>query len=488
MEKTALVVPFILYMATLMWVGAWAYKKTQSVEGFYVAGRNLGPWTTAFSYIFTGLSGWVLTGLAGQAANQGPALWYMACGSLIAHLFSWLVIGGRLRRYSQLLDAVTYPDYFAKRVRDDTRLIRIIGAVSIIFFYTAYVASQYLAASKILGPLFGWTPAVSVLITAVVVVFYCFAGGFLAVAVTDHIQGWVALIGGTLMTVIVVLKSGGWGAVVNAVGKINPALVTANMGKTEWALFGFVFTQTIFMLLSNHGRPHDTIRFFALRDAKLVRFCAAIDLGAHIVSWWIGFVIGYLGLMYWPTGTDPETYFAMVAIDLVNPVFGGIMLAAFMALMMSTVDSQILAASTALAKDFYGEVLKLGKVPEESLLKLSRWATVIVAAVAAYIALRTPQNVFYFTMYASAGLAATFAPVLILSLFWKRLTKWGAIASMISGFITVVIWYNLGLTKVLHEAIVGYIAAVIFGVVVSLLTKVDDAAAIEEEFKVIAAE
>lgn len=480
-----LIIPFVIYMGSLMLVGVWAYKKNKTVEDFYIAGRGLGPYTTAFSYIFTGLSGWVLTGLSGQASKQGPALWYMAAGSLVAHLFSWLFIGGRLRLYSERLGALTYPDYFAKRVRDNTKLIRIIGGISIVFFYTAYIAAQYLAASKVLGPLFGWTPFIAIIVTAIIVVFYCFAGGFLAVAVTDHIQGWVVLIGGSIMTIFVVVKSGGWGTIVNAVGHINPALATANMGMGQWALFGFIFHQLVFYLFSNHGRPHDSIRFFALKDASMTRLCAAIDLGAHIVSWWIGFIIGYVGLMHWPTNVDPESYFAMVSINLIHPAFGGIMLAAFMALMMSTVDSQILAASTALAKDLYGDVVKEGKLPEEFFLKLSRWATVLIAVIAAFIALKTPQNVFGMTLYASAGLACTFAPVLILSLYWKRLTKWGAISAMLSGFISVVVWNRLGLTPVIHEAIVGYIIAIAFGIGVSLLTKVEDSEAVEEEFMFI---
>lgn len=399
----------------------------------------------------------------------------------------YLSVPKRLRNYSGLLGAITYPQFFIKRVRDNTNLIRIIASVSVVVFMGAYVASQYSSAVKSLTSLFNLTPLTALLVTVVVVTIYCLIGGFMAVCVTDYIQGWVIIVGSIAANIFLVAKAGGFGALLGKLSAIDPNLLTANMmGKSGAVLVGMVFYYFT-TSVSAFGRPHDTIRFFAIKNSKDAREMSMIGHLGLLVNYWTSFMIGYAGRAFFPNLSDPETVFPMILKELMNPWFAGIMLTALMALIMSTVDSQLLSAASTLSEDLYHGFIDK-KASEKKLVWVSRVAVLVISAIGAYISYKSPQSVMWLTLYASGGLAATFGPALVLSLYWKRLTKWGVISSMLSGFITVTIWYNTPFKAAIHEATMGWIVAVIVGIVVSMFTEAPDQKEIEEEFSLITQE
>lgn len=482
-NQIELVLPFILYLFVLIGISIYTFKYTTTMEGFVLGGRKLHPWVAGLSVAFSGCSGWMFMGAAGLAYTMGPSVFYLLLSYLVAVLVVYLVVPLRLRNYSGLLGAITYPQFFVNRVRDNTNLIRIVASVSVIAFMSAYVAAQYSAAVKSLVALFGFTPLGALLITAVVVTLYCLVGGFQAVCITDYIQGWVILIGSVICSVLLVVKAGGFGSMLVKLGEIDPNLLSANMGKTGAALLGFAFYY-LATSINAFGRPHDTIRFFAIESSKDVREMAMVGHLGLLLIYWTSFMIGYAGRVFFPNLADPETIFPMILGELMNPWFAGIMLTALMALIMSTVDSQLLSAASTLSEDFYRGMINK-KTSEKKVVWIARISVVMISAIGAFISYRSPQSVMWLTIYAGSGLAATFGPSLILALYWKRLTKWGVIASMLTGIVTVVVWYNTPFRTIVNEGPVGWVAALIVGIVVSLMTEAPNQDEIEEEFKLI---
>ncbi len=487
MRSIELLAPFVLYMIVLVGIGIYTFRYTSDMEGFLLGGRKLHPWVAGLSVTFSGSSGWMFMGAAGLAYTMGPSVFYMLLGNLVAMVLVYLSVPKRLRNYSGLLGALTYPQFFIKRVRDNTNLIKIIASVSVVAFMGAYVAAQYSSAVKSLTSLFNLEPLTALIITVAVVTLYCLVGGFMAVCITDYIQGWVIILGSIAANIFLVAKAGGFGALLGKLNAIDPNLLTANMmGKSGAVLIGMVFYYFT-TSVSAFGRPHDTIRFFALENSKDAREMAMVGHLGLLVNYWTSFMIGYAGRVFFPNLKDPETIFPMVLKELMNPWFAGIMLTALMALIMSTIDSQLLSAASTLSEDLYHGFIDK-KASEKKLVWVSRIAVLAMSILGAYISYRSPQSVMWLTLYASGGLAATFGPALVLSLFWKRLTKWGTISSMLSGIITVTIWYNTPFRTVVHEATVGWVVALIVGVIVSLLTEAPDQKEIEEEFALIVQE
>ena len=482
-SSICIAIPFIVYMIAMMAIGVFTFKSTSSVEGFALGERKLHPWVAAMSYVFSGCSGWMFMGAAGISYIMGPGAWWMLLGYMIGVLFSFLTIPMRLRNYSGYLGAITYPGFFVKRVRDNTNLIRGICSLALIVFIVPYIAAQYSACIKGITSLFDVTPLAALLFSVAVVTIYCMLGGFKAVCLTDYIQGWVILAGGVLISVILVSKAGGWGSMLATLKEIDPTLMTANLGKAGAALLGFVWYSftTVFVVI---GRPHDTIRNFAIENSKQAYEMALFGQVALLINYWTSWMIGYAGRVFFPNLADPETIFPSV-LTLINPWVAGILFAALLALLMSTVDSQLLSVATTLSVDLYRGFINK-EASDKKVVSLSRIAVLVVSVLGAYICYRTPQSVMWLTLYASGGLSATFGPSLILSLYWKRFNKQGAIASMLSGLLAVIIWYKTPWrATIIHEGLVGWIVGLVVGVVVSLMTEPLDQAQIDEEFAYI---
>ena len=316
-------------------------------------------------------------------------------------------------------------------------------------------------------PLFGMTNIQAILITAAVVGFYCLIGGFLAVCWTDFVQGIVILIGSVTLCLYMIYDIGGWSNVTSKLAEIDPKLVSA-----EWATFPLIlaYWTTGFQCI---GRPHDTIRYFAVKDSRSTRKMAMIGMFGFLLNYWTGYLIGWVGRIYFPNIPDPETIFGRLLTGVLNPWFSGIMLAALMALIMSTVDSCLLSAASTLSEDFYHACINKN-ASKERLVNVSRFSVLFIAVVGIFLAVNSGgRSIMTVMLFASGGLAATFGPALILSLYWKRLTEGGVIAAMFTGFVMSVTWNVTGMAKVsnIHEGCIGFLLSLAAGVIVSLITK-----------------
>lgn len=467
MNKFALIVPFVLYLLSLIGIGIYTFRFTKTIEGFHLGGRTLGPWVAGLSLLFSGSSGWIFTGMAGLCYSIGPSSWFMHFSNLSFMLLAFLLIGKRMRNYSGILGAITYPEYFVRRVRARGNMIRLIASLVVVIFMSVSCATQYMAASKSMMPLFGISNVQAVLITALVVGFYCLIGGFLAVCLTDFVQGIVILVGSVALCIYMIFDLGGWTQITTKLAAIDPKLVSA-----EWATFPLILSlwSTGFQCI---GRPHDTIRYFAVRDSKSTRKMAMIGMFGFLLNYWTGYLIGWVGRIYFPDIPDPETIFGRILTNVLNPWFAGIMLAALMALIMSTVDSSLLSAASTVTEDFYHSCINKN-ASKERLLMVSRVSVAAVAVAGIFLALNSGgRSIMSIMLFASGGLAATFGPALVLSLYWKRLTEAGVVAAMTTGFTVSVAWKIAGLYSVtsIHEGCIGFLAALLAGFLASIWTK-----------------
>lgn len=474
------ILPFALYLIVLVMIGLVAYKHTKTMEGFHLGGRTLGPWVAGISILFSGSSGWIFMGCAGLGYSLGPATWFMLISFMVTMLVGYTLFGKRLRNYSGLLGAITYPEYFSRRVRAKGNGIRLMASFAVLVFMSVYVSSQYVASAKALGPVFGLTPVQAILITAVVVIFYCLIGGFMAVCWTDFVQGIVILAGSAILCVYMIAKAGGVGSVFSQLATIDPKLVSVKW--TTYPLILAFFTAG----MGGIGRPHDTIRFFALKDSHSARATAMVGEISLLFNYWTGYLIGYVGRIFFPDLADPEMIFPTILLRMLNPWFAGIMIAALMALIMSTIDSQLLSAASTLTEDFYHAYVDKN-ASEKQLVWMSRVSVFVIGILGVILALNSSNTVNNLVLFATAGLSATFGPALALSLYWKRLTEQGVIASMMSGLAISIYWFRSPFKAItsLHEAAIGFFFAIIIGVVVSLLTKPLHKKDIYREFEII---
>ncbi|HPE90665.1 MAG: sodium/proline symporter [Thermovirgaceae bacterium] len=472
--------PFVLYLIVLVVIGFLAYKKTKTMEGFHLGNRQLSPWVAGISILFSGSSGWIFLGCAGLGYSMGPSAWFMLISFMITMLIAYTLIGKRLRNYSGLLGSITYPEFFVRRVRSNRNGIRLIASLAVFVFMTTYVASQYVAAVKALKPIFNMTDLQVVLLTAVVVTLYCLIGGFMAVCWTDFVQGMVILGGSIIMCVFLVVEAGGFGEVFSKLAAIDPKLLSAKWA--TWPLILMFWTAG----LGGVGRPHDTIRFFALKDSHSARGTAMVGEISLLFNYWTGYMIGYIGRVFFPALKDPETIFPTLLIEMFNPWFAGIMIAALMALIMSTIDSQLLSAASTFTEDFYHTYVNK-RASEQRLVWVSRVSVVAIGVFGAVMAMYMTETVNNLVLFATAGLSSTFGPALVLSLYWKRLTEEGIIASMLTGLVVSVYWFLSPLKAItgLHESAVGFFFAITVAVVVSLLTKPLPSELVESDFEII---
>jgi len=475
-----LALPFVLYLVVLVLIGVYTYRFTKTMEGFHLGGKTLNPWVAGISILFSGSSGWIFLGCAGLGYSLGPATWFMLISFMVTMLFVYTCIGKRTRNYSGILNAITYPEYFVRRVRAKGHGIKLVASFAVLIFMSVYVASQYVASAKALSPIFNISPFSAILITAVVVTLYCLIGGFLAVCWTDFVQGIVILGGSIAICIYLLLKAGGWSSAVQQLGSIDPNLLSVN-----WVTFPMILAFWT-AGLGGIGRPHDTIRFFALKDSKSARQVAMVGEIALLFNYWTGYMLGYLGRIFYPNLSAPEAIFPTILKEMLNPFFGGIMLAALMALIMSTIDSQLLSAASTLSEDFYHSYIDKN-ASEKKLVWVSRVSVLLIGVIGIFMALSSSDTVNNLVLFATAGLSATFGPSLVLSLYWKRLTEQGVLSSMISGFIISVAWFRSPLKGItgIHEATIGFFAALAIGILVSLWTKPLPQKEIQRELDII---
>ncbi|MCY6369976.1 sodium/proline symporter PutP [Clostridium ganghwense] len=479
---------FIIYLLAMMAIGLVFYFRTKNLSDYVLGGRQLSGWVTSLSAQASDMSGWLLMGLPGAAYLTGMDSIWIAIGLAVGTYLNWKVIAKRLRVYTQTSgDSLTLPDYFENRFKDNSKILRIISAVFILIFFLFYTSSGFVAGGKLFSTVFGISYIKALTIGAIVIVAYTFLGGFMAVCWTDFFQG-IMMFAAVVMVPIIGIKSlGGINETVNAVKSINPNLLNPFVDTKGISLSLIGTISSLAWGIGYFGQPHILVRFMAIKSAKEVKKARMIAMIWVAFSLAAAVIIGMVGLVYLKTpliGNDSEKVFLIMVSKMFNPVIGGILMAAVLAAVMSTADSQLLVTASSLTEDFY-KVLFRKNASEKELVWVSRIAVAIVAIIAYYLALDENSSILNIVSYAWAGFGATFGPTIILSLFWKRMNKSGALAGMITGGITVIVWKSLsGGIFDLYEIVPGFICSVIVIVIVSLLTK-EPSEEIKQEFDMV---
>lgn len=463
---------FVIYLALMLAIGIIAYRRTQDLSDYVLGGRNLGPIPSALSAGASDMSGWLLMGLPGYAMAAGFGSFWLAGGLLIGTWLNWLLVAQRLRVYSQKADdALTLPAFFEKRFEDKSHSLRIISAVFVLVFFLFYTSSGLVAGGKLFETVFGFDYTIAVLVGAAAVISYTLFGGFLAVSWTDVVQGLLMVGALMLVPLFAIGEIGGLSGTLAAVEAKNPELLnmfTDEKGETI-TLIG-----TLSLLgwgLGYFGQPHILARFKGIKSKDHVPAARRIAVLWSAASMAGACLIGLTAIGYLPEGLgDNETVFMVMVDALFHPAIAGVLLAAILAAVMSTADSQLLVSSSALAEDFY-KALFNKNATQEQLVKVGRIAVIVIAVIATFLAMDKDSKVLELVSYAWAGFGAAFGPALIMSLYWKDMTKVGALAGIITGGVTVVLWKQLtGGWFDLYEIIPGIVFAFIAIIVASKLT------------------
>ena len=472
---------FLLYLALMLAIGLVSYRRTNDLSDYVLGGRNLGPVPSALSAGASDMSGWLLMGLPGYAMSAGFGAFWLAGGLLVGTWLNWLLVAQRLRVYSQRADdALTLPAFFEKRFEDKSHSLRVISAIFVLVFFLFYTSSGLVAGGKLFETVFGFDYTLAVLIGAAAVISYTLFGGFLAVSWTDVVQGLLMVSALILVPLIAMGEIGGIGNTFDAVRTENPELLNmfTDVDGNTITLVG-----TLSLLgwgLGYFGQPHIPARFKGIKSQDHVPTARRIAVVWSGLSMAGACLIGLSAIAYLDQGLgDNETVFMVMVDALFHPAIAGILLAAILAAVMSTADSQLLVSSSALAEDFY-KALFNKDASQQQLVRVGRIAVVVIAVIATLLAMDKDSKVLDLVSYAWAGFGAAFGPALILSLFWERMTKAGAMAGIITGGLTVVIWKQLagnsawqawsGGWSELYEIIPGILLAFAAIIIVSLLS------------------
>lgn len=463
-------ITFFLYLGLMLWIGFWAYKKTTNLSDYILGGRSLGPWPSALSAGASDMSGWLLLGMPGYAYVAGWEASWLGLGLILGTYLNWLIVAPRLRVYSQLAgDSLTLPQYFSNRF-DDKTAIRIISAFFILLFFLFYTSSGLVAGGKLFESVFGLDYTIAVTIGTIAVVSYTFFGGFLAVSWTDLVQGLLMAAALILVPVAAFMHLGDSPS--NILATANPELLDPFTKASGEALGWVSIVSLLAWGLGYFGQPHILARFKAIKSKDDIKPARRIAVTWSLIGLLGAFFVGIAGIGYFETPlADSETVFISLVQALFHPLVAGILLAAILAAIMSTADSQLLVSSAALTEDFYKSLFNKQAAPE-SLVKIGRLAVVAIALIAWLLALDPESSVLGLVSYAWAGFGAAFGPAIILSLFWQRMNRFGCLAGIIVGGVTVVIWKQLsgGLFDI-YEIVPGFLLATIAIIVVSLATQ-----------------
>ena len=471
---TGTIISLGLYFVVMLGIGVFAYRQTSTdVEGYMLGGRQLGPAVTALSAGASDMSGWMLMGLPGAMYIQGISAGWIAIGLVIGAFANYILVAPRLRVFTEVAkNSITLPDYFENRFADNTRILRIIASVVIVVFFTLYTSSGVVAGGKLFESSFGLSYEVGLYVTAGVVVTYTLIGGFMAVSMTDFVQGCIMFISLVMVPIVVVMELGGLGASVDSLKSIDPALFDPFMNAqtgTAISIIGIISLAS--WGLGYFGQPHIIVRFMAIRSVKDVPAARNIGMSWMIVSIIGALMTGLFGLAY-VTGNnntiDPETVFIYLSQILFHPLIGGFLLAAILAAIMSTISSQLLVTSSSLTEDFYKAFLRRDASDQE-LVVAGRISVVVVAAVAIYLAYDRDSTILTLVSNAWAGFGAAFGPLVLFSLFKRDMTRRAALGGMIVGAVTVLFWIYFPI-EIQGQRLSAWMYEIVPGFILSTLT------------------
>lgn len=468
----------VLYMIAMLVIGWYAYKRTASLNDYMLGGRGLGPIVTALSAGAADMSGWLLMGLPGAIYVTGLVEAWLAIGLTIGAYLNWYFVAPRLRVYTQVAsDSITIPSFLDNRLRDKTKMIRIASGIIILVFFTFYVSSGMVSGGKFFDSSFDYDYHTGLLIVAGVVVAYTLFGGFLAVSYTDFIQGLTMFLALITVPLFGLFKTGGISATIDSIKEVNPENLTL-----------FASTATVAGVISllawglgYFGQPHIIVRFMAISSVKETTSARRIGIGWMILSLAGAIATALVGIAYIqqnpetaPRLTDSETIFILMGQILFHPFVAGVMLAAILAAIMSTISSQLIVTSSALVEDIY-KALFNKTATDEHYVFLGRMAVLLVSVVAAVLAWNPNNSILDLVGFAWAGFGAAFGPIILLALYWRKLTNYGALIGMVSGAVVAFVWGKVeSLSSLLYEIVPGFTVCLLVAVIVSLVTYKED--------------
>jgi sodium/proline symporter len=466
---------FVVYVFVMLLVGIIAYRRTRNLSDYILGGRKLNSFVTALSAEASDMSGWLLLGLPGYAYAAGFEATWLALGLLIGTYINWRFVAARLRDYTfRAGDSLTLSEFLEYRFKDRSRILRLVSGIFILVFFMFYTTSGLVAGGKLFASVFGLPYTWAVLLGASTIIAYTFLGGFLAVCWTDCIQGLLMLLALVILPVIILQNQGGFAAVADSLHGVNPELLNPLTSVDGQMLSAVAIISLLGWGLGYFGQPHILTRFMAIRSS------ADIPRARHLAMGWVALSmtgalligIGGIGALEPPlSGADTEKVFIILVRALLHPIPAGICLAAILAAIMSTADSQLLVSSSVLAEDLYKDLFRK-KASQKELMWAGRLAVVLIAGFACILSMDPKSMVLELVAYAWAGFGAAFGPTLLLSLFWERMTRNGALAGIITGGLTVVVWKPLhGGIFDIYEIVPGFILSLIAIVVFSLAGK-----------------
>ena len=465
---TWVLLAFLGYLFAVFAIGLIAYKRTRDLSDYILGGRRLGSIVSALSAGASDMSGWLLLGLPGLVYSQGLKGLWLAIGLLLGTFLNWHVVAKRLRVLSYHFDnSLTIPEYLERRFLDDTGILRTISALMILFFFTIYTSSGLVAGGKLFNSVFGIPYAYAMGIGAGTVLIYTFLGGFLAVSWTDAFQALLMLFALILVPILALFTHG-----LEYSSGINDCFfdILRDKGGNFYSAISLV--SLLAWGLGYFGQPHILARFMATDSLKDVERAKVIGTSWTGLSLTGAILVGVAGAIHFGTSlADPEKVFIFLVRDYMHPALSGICLAGILAAIMSTADSQLLVSASALTEDFYRARFR-PKASERELILTGRLTVLLVSLVAIFLARDPSSKVLDMVAYAWAGFGASFGPALILSLFWKKMTRLGAMAGILAGGLTVIVWRNLhGGIFDLYEMVPGFFISTTFIILLSLFAK-----------------
>jgi len=460
-----------VYLAILVALALWSRRETKTLSGFFLAGKKLPYWVVAFSTNATGESGWLLLGLTGMGFSVGAQAYWVVVGEVIGIALSWTLISTRLKRLSDESDSITLPDVISARFKDDKHILRSIAVVIILTMVCAYVTAQMVASGKVLSSFIDIEYTTAVIVGAVIIIAYTFVGGYKAVAYTDVVQGVLMLAGLIIVPAVAISVAGGWQSVTDNLAAQDPALLSmwdiTGSGIPGWiALVSFMAIGLPFL-----GVPQLMVRFMSAKDENELRKARILSI-IVILLFDVGAVTaGMAGRALFPGLEDAETIFPVLSSELFPPLITGVMMVIVLSAIMSTVDSLLLLASSAVVRDTMQKIIGSAK-SDKTLAGYGKVVTILIGVIGIAFAIEEVKFIFWFILFAWSGLGAAFGPVIICMLYYKKTTLAGVAAGMLGGFLTSIIWVLVFKvdTYDLYEMIPGFIVGLTLTLVVSQLT------------------
>ena len=466
---SATVTVLIIYLGILVGLAAWGRRETHTLSGFYLAGKKLPFWVVAFSTNATGESGWLLLGLSGMGYLYGAQVYWVMVGQMIGIGASWWLMSRRLKKLSDETDSITVPDVLVARFADKWHLLRGAAVLIIVIMVTTYVTAQMVATGKAFSEFLGMNYETGVVVGSVIIIAYTFVGGYKAVSYTDVVQGVLMLLGLIAVPTAAIIASGGLDGVTQSLRQQDPALLDmfAIIDRPVWiGIASFLAVGLPFL-----GVPQLLIRYMSARDDTEIRKARIMSMIVLFLFAFGAVTAGVAGRALYPGLDDPESIFPVISSNLFPPVIAGMLLVVVLSAIMSTVDSLLLLASSAVVRDTYQKIM--GSADSDARLSnYGKVVTIVIGVIAVMLAVQEPRVIYHFVLASWSGLGAAFGPAMLGILYYRKITWMGVLCGMLGGFLASVLWLSFFKADFhgLYEAIPGFIAGFVLTWGVSRMT------------------